>query len=179
MRETTCRIGASSAAAWRVSVLVLSAGILAATAVADTSETTVCPTNLDCSSRMAKLLAKGIDESHSLRTLVETIGAHPGIQLELEFRRQRPGKHAQSFLTVRGVYASDQGEVHRRVTGVTGEVVIPWVAYAHEQIARLAHELQHVRLLLDEKRPSSDPEEEQAVILFEEIVRGELGSRRP
>jgi hypothetical protein len=128
---------------------------------------------------MAKLLVRGIDESHSLRTLVETLGAHSGIQLELEFRRQKPGKHAQSFLTVKGVNARDHGKVHRWVTGVTGEVAIPWVAYAHEQIARLAHELQHVRLLLDGKIPFGGPEEEQAVILFEEIVRSELASRRP
>jgi hypothetical protein len=112
--------------------------------------------------------------SPSLRSLVEELAAHSGVELSLEFRRQRSGKHAQSFLDVRGIYVPGGDGPERKVTGVSGEVVIPWVAYGDELIGRLAHELEHVRILLTADLEHGSPEEEQAARRFESLVRSEL-----
>jgi hypothetical protein len=174
MRETTASVFRSSPAAGTVLGLVLAASVVAAPTFAAPDVGSGCPPNLDCNARIAKLLNKGAAQSERLRALVDFLGRHPDVELGLQFRRQKPGKHAQSFLTARGIYVRDGEETKKRITGVTGEVVIPLMAYGHEQIARLAHELQHVRVLLEGSIPMGSSETEQAVIEFEQLVRAEL-----
>lgn len=176
MRKTSASVFRSSPAAGTVLGLVLAATLVAAPSIAAPEVDSGCPTNLDCNSRIAKLLGKGAARSERLRSLVDFLGRHPDVELELRFRRQERGKHAQSFLTVRGIYVRDGEETKKRVTGVTGEVVIPLMAYGHEQIARLAHELQHVRVLLEGEIAMGSSEAEQAVIDFEQLVRAEIDS---
>jgi hypothetical protein len=94
------------------------------------------------------LLAQGVEQSESLRSLVAALGSHPGVRLVLKMDRQMPKARAHSALSVRFIYREENGAKHRQVTGVSGEVRIPYVAYAHQQIGLIAHELTHVVQLL-------------------------------
>jgi hypothetical protein len=135
-----------------------------------------CPSNLRCASLVAKILDEGVARSEKLRSLVDLLASHPGVELEIKSRRLEPGLHAQGLLEVRAIYVRQGDEKQKHVTGVTGEVIIPLKAYGHELIPRLAHELQHVRVLLEGTIPTGSPKAEQAAIEFEQLVRAELAA---
>lgn len=154
--------------------LVVAAGVVALPAGAAGT----CPSNFECRPRLEILLAQGMEQSPSLHSLVETLASHPGVELNLVFSRQRSGKRAQSDLAVNGYYANEDGAIRRKVTGVTGTVTIPYVAYGHDQIALIAHELDHVLDLLNGISPKQAQAMEQEVVDFEKLVLAELDASR-
>jgi len=156
------------------SVIALVAAFAVSPVVAESTRSTGCPANFDCGRRIERLLEIGMAESDALGSLVEALAAHPRVELKLRFRRQKPGTRAQSSLVVRGIYVRLGSETRRQVTAVSGEVGIPYVAYGRRQIELLAHELEHVRVLLESHIPHGTPEEEQAAIRFENLVHAEL-----
>ncbi len=176
MREKPVSCFRSSPAAGTVLGLALVATVVATPAFPAPETGGGCTPNLHCKPRVARLLHRGTAQSERLRTLVGFLDRHPGVELELRFHRQKAGVRAHGLLTVRGILVDDGEETRKRVTGVRGEVVIPWMAYGHELIALLAHELQHVRVLLEGTIPMGSSEAERAVIKFEQLVRAELAA---
>lgn len=156
-----------------VAVLILT-GLACGNLSAGTSETSICPANFDCSQRLEGLLAKGMARSTSFRHLVERLESHPDVHLEFGFRRQKPGRHAESHLILRGTYVRNAGGMRRQVTGIAGKVTVPKVAYGFRQIELLAHELRHVQILLEGAISHGSAEEEQEAIRFERRVRTEI-----
>lgn len=138
------------------------------------AEQGTCPPSFDCSPRMQRLLAKGMEQSQSFRILVQTVGYLSSVELRLRFRPQPAGKHARSFLQVRGAYTSEQGFRVRQVASVKGEISIRYLAYAHDQISDLAHELTHVLHLLQGVPPESLDDPQCRVEAFRDTVRAEL-----
>ena len=98
---------------------------------------------------MHQLVTQGVQRSESFRVLVQTVGFHPSVELELRFRKQVPRTHAQSFLQVRVAYAEVNGRVIRQVSRVSGEITVRSLAYGRDQIGDLAHELAHIIQLLE------------------------------
>ena len=94
------------------------------------------------------LLVHGAEQSEGLRSLVAALSSHPEIRLAVKMDRQLPGIRAHSELSVRFIFCEENGARRRKVIGVSGEVRIPYVAYAHQQIGLIAHELAHVMQLL-------------------------------
>jgi len=138
------------------------------------AEDGACPPSFECSPRMKVLLAQGMEQSESFRTLVETLASHPGVRLDLGFRRPKAGKRAQSDLRVAGYYDVEDGEKVKRVTGITGVVIVPYASYGHRQIALIAHELGHVLIRLRGGPPLSWEIEEREANRIEAMVRSEL-----
>jgi hypothetical protein len=158
--------------------------VMAALAVAATSASNAfaedgkCPPRFECSTRMRVLLAQGMEQSEGFRVLVETIASHPGVRLDLDLRRPKAGKRAQSDLKVTGFYEVSNGERFRRVTGVSGEVTVPYASYGHKQIGLIAHELAHVLIRLRDGAPLPSMEEEREANTIEKRVLAELKRSR-
>jgi hypothetical protein len=128
--------------------LPLVVGAAAMPASAESPDGVPCPPNLQCSPRAGVLLAQGVEQSEGLRSLVAVLSSHADVRLVLKMDRQLPNMRAHSALSVRFIYRKENGAKHRQVTGISGEVRIPYVAYAHQQIGLIAHELTHVMQLL-------------------------------
>jgi hypothetical protein len=158
--------------------ITLVAAALAAPATGEPADTEFCPPSFECGPRMKALLAMGMEQSETLRYLVERLSSHPGVSLDLKFRRPRPETRAQSELNVSGFYAVENGERVRRVTGVSGVVNVPFAAYGHRQIGLIAHELAHILIRLRGGSPITWAEEEREATEFEAMVLVELDSSR-
>jgi hypothetical protein len=159
------------------STVILPALLVAALAAAGTAEAAdegTCPPSFRCSPRMMILLAQGMERSETLRVLVDTLSSHPGVGLDLKFRRPKGGARAQSDLEVTGYYAVENGDRVRRVTGVTGEVTVPYVSYGHRQIGLIAHELAHVMIRMRGGVPIPWEIEELEATEIESAVLAEL-----
>jgi hypothetical protein len=127
---------------------------------------------------MKVLVATGVQQSDSFRSLLETLGSHPEVSLELKFGRPRTEVRAQSGLKVTFVYLIENGRKRRQNTGVSGTVTVPKAAFAHRQIALIAHELAHVLIRLRQGAPIARDEEEQLALDVETKVLSELGAMK-
>ena len=161
-------------------------GAMAVSAFAESPNGVMCPPSFQCSPRAGALLAQGVEQSEGLRSLVAALSSHPEIRLAVKMDRQLPGIRAHSELSVRFIFCEENGARRRKVIGVSGEVRIPYVAYAHQQIGLIAHELAHVMQLLrgddsarTRKAEGEAVEIEAAVLAELDAVRDvERGSRR-
>jgi hypothetical protein len=155
-------------------LVVLALAAAAATAAAEPPDAEFCPPSFECSPRMKVLLAQGMEQSESFRAIVQNLGFDQGISLDLMFRRPQAGKRAQSDLKVAGYYDVENGERFRRVTGVSGEVTVPYASYGHKQIGLIAHELGHVLIRLRGGAPIDRQVEEREANQIEDMVSAEL-----
>jgi hypothetical protein len=179
MRYTTTDHRRRSPVTTTLARLVLVAAALAAPATGEPAEERFCPPSFQCSPRMKVLLAHGVERSESFRALVETLGSHSGVNLDMSFRRPRAGKRAQSDLKVTGHYAVENNEKTRQVTGVSGVVTVPYASYGHKQIALIAHELAHVLIRLRGGPPIDRQVEEREANEIEDMVSADLKSANP
>jgi hypothetical protein len=124
---------------------------------------------------MKGLVATGVQQSDSFRSLLETLSSHPEVSLKMQISRQRAGVRAQSDLKVTFIYLTEGGRQRRQNTGVSGRVTVPCVTYAHWQIGLIAHELAHVLIRLRGGTPMARDEEEQLALDVEAMVLAELG----
>jgi hypothetical protein len=164
----------------RVSRTFAMAALAVATSTAANAfaEGDTCPPRFECSSRIASLLADGMEQSGTFRAMVETLGSHPGVSLDLGLRRPKAGKRAQSDLRVSGYYEVSNGERLRRVTGVSGEVSVPMASFSHKQIGLIAHELAHVLIRLRDGAQLPPDVEEREANTIEKRVLAELKRSR-
>lgn len=158
--------------------VLLVVGTVATTAFAETPDGATCPPSFQCSPRAGELLTQGVEQSEGLRSLVAVLSSHPDVRLVLKMDRQLPNMRAHSALSVRFIYRAENGAKHRQVTGVSGEVRIPYVAYAHQQIGLIAHELAHVMQLLRGDPSARTRKAEREANEIETMVLSELDTVR-
>jgi len=174
MRDTTTNHRRRDPLKTTLARLALVAMAVAAPATGEPADKKLCPPSFQCSARMKVLLGQGIERSESFRALVETLSSHPGVSLDLSFRRPQAGKRAQSDLKVTGYDAVEDGERLRQVTGVSGVVTVPYASYGHKQIGLIAHELAHVLIRLRGDAPITPEVEEREANEIEAMVLAEL-----
>lgn len=154
--------------------LVVVAGIATAPAVAEPAGNGTCPPSFECSPRFEALLAQGMEQSGSFRSLVEILGFHPEVSLRFGFARRRSDMRARSDLRVTFIYLTENGRQRRQNTGVSGQVTVPYTSYGHVHIGLIAHEFGHVLVRLHGGEPIAWDEEERQANEIEAEVLAEL-----
>jgi len=161
-----------------LSTVLLLVGAVALPASAESPDRIICPPSFQCSPRAGELLAQGTEQSERLSSLVADLASHSGVRLVLKMDRQLPEMRAHSALSVRFIYRVENGAKHRQVIGVSGEVRIPYLAYAHQQIGLIAHELAHVMQMLRGDQSGKTRKAEREANEIEAMVLSELDTVR-